>query len=69
MITQPILEQISVTLKDFVPHGGRQFTIYIEGGMMNVSERLYRQIKDFAAHHGMTLNAVARQLCDEINSK
>jgi len=69
VMTQPMLKQISVTLKDFVPQGSRQVTLYTNGGMINVSERLYTQIKEFALHHQMTLDAATRRLCQEICSQ
>jgi|HubBroStandDraft_4_1064222.scaffolds.fasta_scaffold591630_2 hypothetical protein len=64
-MSDTLIEQLSVTLKDFIP-AGRQYTIHIKGGQLTVSERLHAQIQDFAARNTMTPSAVVMQLCDEI---
>ena len=65
-----LVNQFEVTLKDFVPKvsDGKVITDRIRGTTTTVSDRLYTRMRAYAIDNELPLDAVVRQLRDEIHS-
>jgi hypothetical protein len=63
----PLVEELQVSLKDLLPQEGVVLTNDKGGAIATVSERLYKELKRYAATNRLPLITVLGQLRNEIH--
>ncbi len=62
-----MLDELEVTLKDFVPKNGGKLISLGNGGEAVISDGLYNKLQGYARQHAMPLGKAFEQLRNEIH--
>jgi len=66
----PLVDEMNITLKDFLPEHG-DMCVIMQGGRTSaiVSRHLYRELRDYADSHNMTVAAALARLRNEVHGE